>query len=64
MFDADHEGDLDLLLVRTDGPNELLNNNGDGTFRAIATPSRHCRRRPGVERRRRLPISMATAIWT
>ena len=37
MVDADHEGDLDLFLVRTDGPNELLNNNGDGTFRAIAT---------------------------
>jgi Tfp pilus assembly protein PilF len=37
MFDADHDGDLDLLLVGADGANELLNNNGDGTFRSLAT---------------------------
>ena len=36
MFDADHDGDLDLLLVNDDGLNELLNNNLDGTFRALA----------------------------
>ncbi len=36
FVDADHEGDLDVFLVRADGPNELLNNNGDGTFRPIA----------------------------
>ncbi|HZL33714.1 MAG TPA: FG-GAP-like repeat-containing protein, partial [Tepidisphaeraceae bacterium] len=33
--DADHDGDLDLFLVRSDGPSELLNNNLDGTFRPI-----------------------------
>jgi Tfp pilus assembly protein PilF len=36
FIDADHDGDLDLFLVRSDGPNELLNNNGDGTFRPLA----------------------------
>ncbi|MCA9148818.1 MAG: VCBS repeat-containing protein, partial [Planctomycetales bacterium] len=35
MFDADHDGDLDLLLLN-DGPNELLSNNLDGTFRPLA----------------------------
>ena len=34
MFDADHDGDLDLFLVN-DGPNELLSNNLDGTFRPL-----------------------------
>ena len=37
LFDADHDGDLDVLLVNADGPNELLSNNGDGTFRPIAS---------------------------
>ena len=37
FFDADHDGDLDLFLVNSDGPDELLNNNLDGTFRPIAT---------------------------
>lgn len=37
LFDADHDGDLDLLLVRANGPTELLNNNRDGTFKPIAT---------------------------
>lgn len=36
LFDADHDGDLDILLVNTRGAVELLNNNGDGTFRRIA----------------------------
>jgi len=36
LFDADHDGDLDLLLIKRDGGDELLNNNGDGTFRSIA----------------------------
>ena len=36
-YDADHDGDLDFLLVNADGPNELLNNNRDGTFRPLGT---------------------------
>ena len=36
FFDADHDSDLDVFCVNADGPNELLNNNLDGTFRAIA----------------------------
>jgi len=30
--DADHDGDLDLLLIRDKGPNQLLINRLDGTF--------------------------------
>jgi tetratricopeptide (TPR) repeat protein len=37
LIDADHDGDLDILLINADGPNELLNNNRDGTFRAIGS---------------------------
>ncbi|MCA9290496.1 MAG: VCBS repeat-containing protein, partial [Phycisphaerales bacterium] len=36
IFDADHDGDLDVFCVNADGPNELFNNNLDGTFRRIA----------------------------
>jgi Tfp pilus assembly protein PilF len=34
-FDADHDGDLDYFLVNSDGPNDLLNNDRNGTFRSI-----------------------------
>ena len=37
LFDADHDGDLDLLLIKRDGGDELLNNNGDGTFRSLGS---------------------------
>lgn len=41
-FDADHDGDLDLLLSRGDGPAVLFNNNLDGTFRPLDTvPAPH-----------------------
>jgi Flp pilus assembly protein TadD len=36
VYDADHDGDLDLFLVNADGPNELFNNNRDGTFKPLA----------------------------
>lgn len=36
LLDADHDGDLDIFLVNADGPNELLNNNRDGSFRLLA----------------------------
>lgn len=36
FFDADHDGDLDLFVVNRDGPDELLNNNLDGTFLPLA----------------------------
>src|SRR5262245_841366 len=35
LFDADHDGDLDILLIKSDAPNELLNNDGNGTFRPL-----------------------------
>ena len=36
LLDADHDGDLDVFVVNGDGPNELLANQGDGTFRPLA----------------------------
>ncbi|NIM13172.1 MAG: tetratricopeptide repeat protein [Candidatus Aminicenantes bacterium] len=36
LFDADHDGDLDIFLINANSPNELLNNNRDGTFRPLA----------------------------
>lgn len=36
LVDADHDGDLDVWLTNARGPNVLLNNNGNGTFRDIA----------------------------
>jgi tetratricopeptide (TPR) repeat protein len=39
VFDADHDGDLDIFVVNADGDNELFNNNRDGTFRPLAAAS-------------------------
>jgi tetratricopeptide (TPR) repeat protein len=39
MFDADHDGDLDIWLVNATGPNELLNNDGGFRFRPIGPSS-------------------------
>ncbi len=36
LVDADHDGDLDIFLVNSDGPNELLNNDRNGGFRSLA----------------------------
>jgi Tfp pilus assembly protein PilF len=35
FLDADHDGDLDIFCVNADGPNALLGNNLDGTFRGL-----------------------------
>lgn len=35
LFDADHDGDLDIFVTGPDG-NELLSNNRDGSFRKLA----------------------------
>ena len=37
LFDADHDGDLDVL--RLGGLPELLNNNGDGTWTSVSDPA-------------------------
>lgn len=36
LFDADHDGDLDIFLINADGANELLNNDRNGSFTPIA----------------------------
>ena len=36
MFDADHDGDLDVFCVNSNGPDALLNNNRNGTFTEVA----------------------------
>jgi tetratricopeptide (TPR) repeat protein len=49
LFDADHDGDLDIFLINADGPNELLNNNLNGTFRALAAEQGLQGRGPGSQ---------------
>ena len=39
LFDADHDGDLDVLCVNDGSPCELINNNGDGTWQVLADAS-------------------------
>ncbi len=36
MVDADHDGDLDILVTNIDAANDLLNNNRDGTFKSLS----------------------------
>ncbi len=36
MFDADHDGDLDILVLSSQGEVSLLNNDRDGSFRELA----------------------------
>ena len=51
-------------LANARGPNGLLNNNGDGTFRPIARAGRAGRGRTARRPASRSPTSMATAITT
>lgn len=37
MWDADHDGDLDLLVVNADGAVELYNNNRDGSWKPLSS---------------------------
>ncbi len=36
FLDADHDGDLDIYVCNVQAANQLLNNNGDGTFADLA----------------------------
>jgi len=36
LLDADHDGDLDIFVVNSNGPDELFSNNLDGSFRRLA----------------------------
>ncbi len=56
FFDADHDGDLDLFVVNRNGPNELLNNNRDGTFRELAESQGIAGN--GQESRQALPVDL------
>ena len=35
MVDADHDGDLDIVVVNADGPDELFSHDGDGVYRSL-----------------------------
>jgi Flp pilus assembly protein TadD len=39
FLDADHDGDLDIYVCNATTANQLLNNDGDGTFTDIAEPA-------------------------
>jgi len=39
LFDADHDGDLDVFFVNRGASHVLMNNNGDGTWREIIDAS-------------------------
>ncbi|MFZ0257994.1 MAG: FG-GAP-like repeat-containing protein [Gammaproteobacteria bacterium] len=56
FLDADHDGDLDLFVVNRNGPNELLNNNRDGTFQEIG--KRQGIAGDGRESRQALPVDL------